>query len=687
MTHLGRFFVGIAWLVVAIIPIAAAAVSFRQMFLPSWRGARGRLVECVLAVGSLLFVAQILGAIGSFRPWITAASCGTFGVVATVLVRRRRSRPDDRVAGEPPPQSRTAMVVLMLIAVAFVFVRWGAGTIASVEHGPTDVDTMTYHLPHAAAFVQDASLTRLHYTTADDAIPYHPSNGEALHALGVMAFETDFATPFLNLFWLALALLSVWVLGERFGRAPECVIGACVALATPIMSSTQGGTAMTDIVGLALMLAALAVVVRSETSLVAVAVGGWAAGLALGSKLTMVVAIVALTITLIAAARSEGFRRAPFTAAWFVMLVIGGVFWYIRNLVRAGNPIPSLNLRFGGFGFSKVPMRLLDRYGYSVADYLTNFHVWRRSFIPGLHAAFGFGWFLLLLLAVGSLLVALIRAPSGFVRAGAVSAAMAIAAYIVTPTTALGLRGQPVLFTGNVRYVVPGLLLAIVLLGTVEATSRFVYVGACLFTLAISNLHGWHDLAKATLFGAVVLGIGLVALLRPSLVPPAVSAIVVLALIVGAVTYGGYVRDRYTFAAASEDGSDAVYRWAQHTHDARIGTTGFFITYPLFSSNLSNRVSYVGVLGRDHSFTDATSCAAWKASANAGRFDFIVTLPPFAKRAEPPAASWAEGDPHLKRILHVGKGSVFRVEGRLDPALCPTEGVKAGSGTAVGAPA
>lgn len=668
-----RYAVGIVWLMVAVAPVLVAAYSARRKLLPTWTPASARLVELVATVGVLVFVAQVLGSIGAFAAWTVAAASGALGAVLTIVVSVVRRPHSDSEASRRSGSTSRILVILMIAAVSFTVVRWGIGTVSALEQGPQDVDTMTYHLPHAANVVQDRSLTRLHYLTVDDSIPYHPSNGETLHALAMMAFGNDIASPFINLFWLGFTLLGAWVFGERFGRGAHCVIGACVVLATPIMSSTQGGTAMTDIVGIGLMLAAAAIALNAEGSTVGAAVAGWAAGLSLGSKLTMVVPIAVMTLTFLIAAKAEGFRRTRFALAWFSMMIVGGAFWYLRNFFRTGNPIPSLNLRFGGLGFAKVPMRLVDRYGYSVASYATNVHVWRHWFVPGLATAYGRAWLLLFALALAGIIASFVRARSSFVRVMCVTALASLLGYAITPTTALGLRGRPSLFIGNTRYLAPGLILAVLLLAIAPAIDRRagrVLVSACLAVLLLSDTGGAHVSWKAITLGLAVMVLALISLFRPSLTTVLAAVVTLSALVGGAVLVPVYARNRYSVPAPSAASAARVFVWAQSVHDVKIGTTGFFITYPLFSSDLSNRVSYIGVLGRDHSFTDAADCRTWMREADAGRYDYIVTMPPFANRPEPAAAAWARGDAHLKLLLHYGTASVFRVVGRPDPDAC-----------------
>ena len=70
-----------------------------------------------------------------------------------------------------------------------------------------------------------------------------------------------------------------------------------------------------------------------------------AAGLALGTKYTMLLPVAALTVgVLVIAPRGQRLRRG---GVWLVGLTITGGFWYLRNLVVVGNPLPSLGAKLG----------------------------------------------------------------------------------------------------------------------------------------------------------------------------------------------------------------------------------------------------------------------------------------------------------------------------------------------------
>src|SRR5439155_8499204 len=122
-------------------------------------------------------------------------------------------------------------------------------------------------------------------------------------------------------------------------------------------------------------------------------------------------------------------------------------YWLVRNLVDTGNPAPGVNLPF----FSSDSFRTLDDLGYSIAHYATSTDVWRDWFFPGLRIDLGRAWPIAVGAAVLGIAAALFSRDTP-ARVLGLAAAVSGLFYLVTPTTALGNDGAPLLFASNVRY-------------------------------------------------------------------------------------------------------------------------------------------------------------------------------------------------------------------------------------------
>lgn len=677
---LGRYLLGMLALAAMVVPWLWAAHRWRARLVPELPGALAHLATVVLASSAGLLGAQVLGAVGLFRLGPLLA----LSAVAIVLgLLAGRPRPEV-VPNAPPGQDRRAVVVAAAV-VAMLFGQWCAYTWVTVDRGPVDVDTQSYHLPHAARFVQTATTTALHYIAPDEATAYHPANSETIHAAAMLAFGRDNLSPFLNLGWLALLLTAAWCIGRPWGAGPASVVGVSILLVSPLMASTQGGSAMTDVMSLFYLLVSVALLLHEPRTGASLTFAGLAAGAGVGTKLTLLLPVGLLTIAVIALSRHSGVRRAIGASLfWTAGVASAGSFWFLRNLARVGNPVPSLRLKVGPLSLPSPRMTLIDRIGYSVSDYLFDVDVWRRSFVPGLTEAFGPLWVLTLGIATIALFGVLARGQrSPTLRALGAVGLLAAVGYVFTPTSAAGPPGEPVLFTANLRYLAPGLLLGLALAPALPALrarpTLTVAALAAVCPFGAFARAGWPTAYGPSYlrFGLLVAGAlfaGFIGIAALKLFVPRRVIVGLLVVAMVAASFGGfpvtgrYLARRYTSQHLAHE---AAFRWARDLHGQRIGMTGFFLQYGLYGSDLSNRVQYIGAHGRDHSFTDYTSCAAWRRAVNHGGYDYVVVMPPFEGRPEPQAARWLRGAIGAEAVLEREGAAIFAISARLDPVGCP----------------
>jgi hypothetical protein len=168
-----------------------------------------------------------------------------------------------------------------------------------------------------------------------------------------------------------------------------------------------------------------------------------------------------LTLAVIVLAPS-GRRRA--TAGWWLAAgLAGGGYWYLRNLIVAGNPLPQLG-HLGPIALPH-PERLQEgRPDFSIAHYATDTGVWRHYFEPGLHQAFGFLWPVVVLTAIAGGVTALVWGRPRILRWIGAVALVGMVAYVFTPLSAAGAEGAPTGFAINIRYAIPALLAGLTLL-------------------------------------------------------------------------------------------------------------------------------------------------------------------------------------------------------------------------------
>jgi hypothetical protein len=151
-----------------------------------------------------------------------------------------------------------------------------------------------------------------------------------------------------------------------------------------------------------------------------------------------------------------------------------------------------------------------------------------------------------------------------------------------------------------------------------------------------------------------------------------VAIALVLAAALGYPIQRHYLQHRYADPSFSTPGLNAAFRWARSLSGARIATTSTR-QYPLYGTNLSNRVQYVGLTTAHGGFVPPASCRSWRRLLNAGRYEYVVASldriepnkPPY-----PPTARWTES-PNATVILRKPPTAVFRLTGPLNPSTCP----------------
>jgi len=315
-----------------------------------------------------------------------------------------------------------------------VAAAWMVPTLASLAGGMDRADSLWYHMPLATRFAHGAHFGSIDYFDPIFFASFYPANSEVVHATGIITFDRDILSPLVNMGWLAVGLGSAWCVGRPYGVAPQALIGASVALGSQSLVEFQAGEALNDITGVAFVLAAAAILVNGYAARqaagagpsesvpetprnvkrfasnipgtvsgpdpdtpapgrkiqpAALAVAGIAAGLAAGIKLSFLAPVAALTVgVVVIALRTTRLRVA---ALWGIPMVAAGGYWYVRNLIAVGNPIPYI----GSIGPISLPAPVRDfqlRPDFAVVHYWHDTDVWRHWFAPGLHESFGTLW-------------------------------------------------------------------------------------------------------------------------------------------------------------------------------------------------------------------------------------------------------------------------------------------------------
>ncbi len=441
----------------------------------------GVLATTVIDLAATVLVTEALGSVSGFRTapvtigLAVAGGVGFYGAGHWWLVSGETERSPEDVEGAEaalPPGAIGAPVTgfLAAVAVSILTAEWATRTVDALHHGMTTVDTLWYHMPFAARFVELGSTTSLHYVDTEPVVQFYPANSELLHAVGILFLGNDLLSPMINLGWMALVLLAAWCIGRPFGVAPIALIGATLLLGTPGLVATQPGGGYTDVVGLALFLASIAVLVGAERSdghpgLAGIAIAALAAGLAFGSKFTLVGPVAVLTVGVFVVCPRG--RRLRHGGLWVGLVALTGGYWYVRNWVAIGNPLPSLS----HLGPITLPSPPITSPNTTFGHYIFKSALWRHYFIPGLRSSFGPAWVVVVgAAALGMVLVFFSRRNRLWKMVAAVGAA-SVVVFVYTPQF-LGFPGAPFYFVYNLRYVTPAILVGLVILPVAPRLAR-----------------------------------------------------------------------------------------------------------------------------------------------------------------------------------------------------------------------
>ncbi len=678
------------------------------------------LAEVVLGLSLIVCTLELLGTISLFRTVVAVPTLLIVGIVGWLTARGLPNNEARSISFEMSELTTAttasgAMKRIAVVVVAIVVADWSTRTVDAYHHGMTGTDTLWYHLPTAARFVQEGSITPLHFFDLETVTAFFPANSELFHALGILLMGNDVLSPAINLGWLSLALLAGWCIGRPAGVQILTLTAVASIMATPNMVATQPGGGYNDIVVLALLLSAAAILVNTHASvttlrLYGIGIAALSLGLAAGSKFTALIPAFAMTVGVIIVARRG--RRILEGTVFTGGLVLTGGLWYVRNWVTVGNPLPSLHIKLGPLA---LPNPVITTPSSTLTRFLLSSHDWSKYFFPGLRLAFGPLWWALFALSAIGLLMGSFRAEGAMARMVAVVGVVIAIGFVVSPQY-LAVLGVPIFFVDNIRYADPAIVFGLVVLPMVTDFAGHRWRWCILLALAVvvlasqldETLWPLHLLSKGfvapitgidavlgVIIGLAVLTGGLIIVgprrrlfqLHGSL-RAIIATVVSVALFVGA----GYGLERFYMEHRYESTKPLIppFRFAQSLSSSRIGMAGLFtqLQYPLYGRNLSNYVQYIGVPGFDHSYAPATTCRAWRQQVNAGHYDYVVTSTGFTsspKRAltKPTSYSvWTNHDPNSVLVHHfvwalvsqtarayVGF-SVFKISGHLSVSAC-----------------
>lgn len=615
------------------------------------QGAHKALAFTVLATVAMVAAAVIPAALGILSR--TSVLVSAFVLLGACLTLREASGTPD--SGPSPPPSGRVSVVIAVAAVGAVAAYELARLRVLATQPITDIDMLGFHLPGVAGFIQTGTLWRV-----DQFLPYfetaqYPNSGDFLLVSVVVPWHHLAFVRFVPVPFYVMTGVGVYALALELGatRPAAATMGAAVVPVPALALLALDG--LPDAIALATLAAGLVFLVRHARSRRRgeLVLAGLAFGLSLGTKWYGFTAVLVVFVVWLAARlidrRSRRRLASDGVALLGVTLLVGGI-WLLRNLLESGNPIyPKTVSALGLSVFPGSRGDVVNRFGYSIADYVFKPHVLRTYIYPAFRDRVGLTGIVLVaglvITAVASL--GRVRRPRGggapvLVLAVVIAVVGMCLEYAITPGSAYGLKNQPTQTFANVRWLMPAIVIGAAL--TARAVRSLGPAGVLLELAALAGVIDAIRRGMGVSGSAVAEAVGVVALVagaylarrrlagwwramaRPRQIAAAAGSLAVIVLVAAALARLDQRRfDKHPYA-----GFDPTFAWvdAHAASHRRIGVTGVWNTnglpptLPMFGPRLGNEVAYVGQRVR-HSVHLPASAKSFYAELRTGRYELL----------------------------------------------------------------
>jgi hypothetical protein len=630
-----------------------AAVVLQRRRLPHLSGAPRVLGVAVLATAALIAAHLAPGMAGVLSRWsalaVALALAAAAWRVPGVPIRRGHDPPP------PPPESERSLSWALAAVAAGAVVLW---LVASAWNRtvlpPEGIDTLTFHFPDVGKWIREGSIWRVDQFTPLLTNGNYPHNGDVVFLAAILPWRNDWLAGAVNPLYVALAGIAVYALARELGapRPPAILAGALFA-SLPVVGLAANGEGMTDSLMFATLGAGMLFLLRHERGapLSELVLAGLALGLAFGTKwysLWAVAAVVAVWVGVRLIGRLPP-RKGPNPLFRDVGLVAGlialaGGVWLLRNWIDTGNPVFPVEVGALGVTVFDAPYDYIRACaGFTIAHYAGDGGVWSDHILPAYRdtyawpgAAIGLG----LVAAVALALRARGGVPRGALAAGLGCTLLLTAGYVLTPYSAFGPEGEPVLVGANARYLVPALLAAAPLAawalgraGRLRLPVELAAAAAVAAGIDRSFDVPLHVVLAVLAVLAALAGAGWLALIATGRLPGRArtpARLAAAALAAGGLVAVGHARQDEFNDGRYESGDAAIAWIARHARSGhRIGLAGVWSVdgrspvWPAMGERLGNEVDFVGPY-EDERLREYDNRAAWTAAIRRGRYDLLL---------------------------------------------------------------
>jgi hypothetical protein len=635
LLSLGDFLEGAVFFALAVGCAAAVGAVMVRRLSPELEGLERALAWALWFTAGLIAEHLLPMALGILTRGTVAVASLLVLAAALALPARDRAALAPRFAAP-----RGARVVRVCAALAGVLAGGAAlALLVKVAGVPTrSLDALNFQIPVVARWIQTGTVWRLDQYTPDYSNATYPQNGNVLLLAATLPWHSGFLTRLVAVPYAFAACAGAYACAREIGAARAwALMTAATFGAIPVFDKVALDGAQTDAPMLACLAAGALFLLRhrrtgARSDLVLAGVG---LGLCFGGKWYALPA-VAVVLALWGGARFvAGTRLATVLrdgALVAGLVLVAGGFWLVRNWVQTGNPLfPQKVTLLGVTVFDAPRDTLRELGGFTLAHYATDTAVWRAYLRPAFSAYLSIA---ALVLAAGGLLALRRRGPALVVALAMASLAVV---YVMTPYSAFGPDGHPLLAGVSTRYGLPALLAAAVAAAWAGSRLPRAAQGAFALLLLFGLFDGLHKEYDPAVSGAALLAgaVGAVALAwaaRRRWPAPALCAVVAVGALLGADAVRTRSNDRGYGAM------DPTLAWvgAHASSGHRIGLAGIWSNdgvspvLPVFGTRFGNEVDYVGrFVG--HMLRQEPGEAPFRAHLRAGRYDLLLV-----GRGDPP---------------------------------------------------
>ena len=305
---------------VATATLVALAAGVRGFFAPA-------VAVYVLGVAEVTALTELLSLLHGVGRWQSSPASSSYSQLPRGGGTGGRPRP-----ARPVFDLRGSPLVLTLGVVVGLAVAYEAFLVLTTP--PNTWDSMAYHLPRAAEWYQRGAVEFLPDAHTERMNAFQP--GAEIQVLYTFALARNDLLAELPQWLAQLAVLAaVYGIARRLGWTRPAAAFASLLTATLSIVALESVTTQNDLVVAALAAAAAFFVLGPTRADVALA--GLALGLALGTKLTVALALPALALLALAAGGAR--RLAWAAAATGGALLLVGSYGYALNLIHTGSPL------------------------------------------------------------------------------------------------------------------------------------------------------------------------------------------------------------------------------------------------------------------------------------------------------------------------------------------------------------